>query len=616
MKPPFHILVSFYFVLLSFNMYCIIYEAVSARLKNLEELKAIMQNQCNNFCQDGFAWDTLIKTPDGYTPIQELEPNDLIINHNGQTCVIEHVSKKLISHYVEITVDDNVIIVAPHQLFYVASNNQWIMAQDLTYADIDSIKNIEHLYQSLVTYTITVENHLFCVSTDDLIVHNMDTAMLQTGVVYLGYIVAINPVVAIVGATLALAKLSHDIYNAAEIKTYINQHCKDNFSISDHPHSLTERYYFHHRKKILQKLLQEFLLILDNVTTLKTVDGSFTFLFLNAKISSSAPNCCLDISLNQEHALDILQKENLCAYREIELQELEQEIIATQLMLGFHFNELIEQKNTAIDAYFKTFEESTSLYKIWHDNLNHISQQTALDLYKRCLIEEHSLHNAQSKMKELKLIIDWYKKNDKCQCLKQTTNIIAELERQTQHILDIEKRMQEEEKQIHANIAEVKKYFDKYRIMIGTFRNEIQLNLEKYQKKENDKLLEDAQAKHKKLCPRDGPKKGDDDKNDKNEKLIYKDSEAHKSSQSGKKSPKPKKGQEALDNSIRVQYSPGQRVAIENDKIVTLQKTQAGKYHGYVNTWEEILSRGGATSNLRATLIKNGLVSKTGKILQ
>jgi hypothetical protein len=35
----------------------------------------------------------------------------------------------------------------------------------------------------------------------------------------------------------------------------------------------------------------------------------------------------------------------------------------------------------------------------------------------------------------------------------------------------------------------------------------VQLSLEKYQKKQNDKLFEDAQNKHKKLCQTDGPKK-------------------------------------------------------------------------------------------------------------
>ena len=107
------------------------------------------------------------------------------------------------------------------------------MAQDLTLADSDTIKHIEHVYQPLLTYAITVENHLFCVGPDNVIVHNMDVAVTEVGAVYLGCIVAINPVVAIVGATLALAKLSYDIYNAAEIKAYINQNCKDNFSISD-----------------------------------------------------------------------------------------------------------------------------------------------------------------------------------------------------------------------------------------------------------------------------------------------------------------------------------------------------------------------------------------------
>lgn len=623
MKFFFHILVAFYFVLASFDIQCSIYEAASERLKNLEELKAIMQTQCNNFCQDGFAFDTLIKTPNGYTPIQELKSNDLIINHKSEICVIEHISKKLISHYVEITFDNSFIVAASDQLFYVASKDQWIMARNLAYTDIDSIKYIEHVHEPLVTYIITVENHLFSVGADDLIAHNMDAVMVEAGVVYLGYIVAINPVVAIVGATLVLAKLSHDLYNVAEIKAYIHQNCKDNFSISDDPNYLIERYYFYHRKKILQNLLQEFLLILDNLTTLKIVDGSFTFLFLNTKIISCAPNYCLDISLAQENRLDIIKKENLRECRELALQELEQEVIATQLMLGFHFNELIEQKNNAIDAYFKILEESAPLYKIWHDSLNHVSQQTALDLYKRCLIEEHSLHNAQSKIKELKLIIEWYKNSNKCQCLKQTSNIGAELERQMQHIFGLEKHMQEEEKQIHHNIAEVKKYFDKYRIVIGAFKNEVQLSLEKYQKKQNDKLLKDVQDKYKNLRPTDGPKK-DNDKNDKdkNKKLIYKGVDYHGQKKSGYKSPGPRNGQQALNNSYAVDGSDKIRVAIEDNVFVIFRKTlineQHGysEYHGYVVNWTQLESRWKECYSIIKTLLNNKLITLSGKIIK
>jgi hypothetical protein len=56
-------------------------------------------------------------------------------------------------------------------------------------------------------------------------------------------------------------------------------------------------------------------------------------------------------------------------------------------------------------------------------------------------------------------------------------------------------------------------------------------------------------------------------------------------------------------------------VAIEDGKIVTLQKTITGKYHGYVNSWKELEKMGQSTSQRRATLIKNKIVSQSGKIL-
>ncbi|HSC25152.1 MAG TPA: hypothetical protein VLB80_02950 [Candidatus Babeliales bacterium] len=60
-----------------------------------------------------------------------------------------------------------------------------------------------------------------------------------------------------------------------------------------------------------------------------------------------------------------------------------------------------------------------------------------------------------------------------------------------------------------------------------------------------------------------------------------------------------------------------QRIGIEGDNFVIFKQTISGKFHGYVITWKDIVSGGNSyTESIKRTLIKNGWVSKTGKIIK
>lgn len=112
------------------------------------------------------------------------------------------------------------------------------------------------------------------------------------------------------------------------------------------------------------------------------------------------------------------------------------------------------------------------------------------------------------------------------------------------------------------------------------------------------------------------PKHEDDDENE-CPHGIYEDAGYHHQNSQGTKSSCPKDGQKCLNNSWQIDGSLNQRVGIEGDKFVIFKQTSVGKFHGYTMTWKDIVSGGNSfTEAVRKTLLRTGLVSKTGKIIK
>ena len=74
------------------------------------------------------------------------------------------------------------------------------------------------------------------------------------------------------------------------------------------------------------------------------------------------------------------------------------------------------------------------------------------------------------------------------------------------------------------------------------------------------------------------------------------------------KSPPPKNGQAALDNSIQVKGHVPRRVSIYDGEIVVFQQTTPGVFHGYVVQWDKL------SNDIKNALIKSGWVNRKGKI--
>lgn len=106
--------------------------------------------------------------------------------------------------------------------------------------------------------------------------------------------------------------------------------------------------------------------------------------------------------------------------------------------------------------------------------------------------------------------------------------------------------------------------------------------------------------------------------NDKNKHPhgIYEDADYHGKNQNGRKSPRPKNGQKALDNSISVEGELSRRVSVCDGEIVVLNPTTPNHYHGYVTTFKELQAGSDAYQSIINTLRNAKLITFAGKIIK
>ena len=120
--------------------------------------------------------------------------------------------------------------------------------------------------------------------------------------------------------------------------------------------------------------------------------------------------------------------------------------------------------------------------------------------------------------------------------------------------------------------------------------------------------------------PKKDPKKDKKDEKKQKQDIDQEDEETpngkfngvgyHNKFSTGRKSPAPKNGQAALNNSFPYSNKSPHRIGISEDEFVVLSQTRPLDFHGHVRLWEEL------TPAMRNTLIKYGLATEAGKIIK
>ncbi len=148
---------------------------------------------CTNLLQtEGFISGTLIKTPFGYTQIDQLNIGDKVIstNHNlvAEECLITYITHHTIDCCMKIGINNKYVYTAPNQKFYSYNQKKWVSAHQLQPSDLLMnwhgkcvvIDTLEIVNDKYTMYQLSVDiNHTFCISPHNLIAHNSHFVVLN-----------------------------------------------------------------------------------------------------------------------------------------------------------------------------------------------------------------------------------------------------------------------------------------------------------------------------------------------------------------------------------------------------------------------------------------------------
>lgn len=156
---------------------------------SMTALHATIINNANQIMQskaEGFAKGTLVETAQGIKCIECITLDDAIIRHmpDGKPyeCRVLATGNNNTLGCVKISLGDNTIVAGPDQLFYLPQTNSWIPAKDLNISHILSrghgehffINHLETINMPTTIYHITVQDHIYGITLDNIIVHNMN----------------------------------------------------------------------------------------------------------------------------------------------------------------------------------------------------------------------------------------------------------------------------------------------------------------------------------------------------------------------------------------------------------------------------------------------------------
>ncbi|HLJ31462.1 MAG TPA: polymorphic toxin-type HINT domain-containing protein [Candidatus Babeliales bacterium] len=471
-----------------------------------------------SYSQEGFGLDTLVKSINGYKPIQDFRVGDVVIGSDKSEKKITNIAITLVKEYVRLTIDSTVIRVGCDQQYCVVSDHVWTAASNLKPGDYVlthmgeccKISATQIMRKELFLYSFSVEDHIFCIAPDDICVHNSHALALQAAAVYWGYITTVNPIVATVGIATALSSIAHKAYH-----DYTQR-----FSLSDTPIPqevlLAERSYYEQRKVSLQVVKQELLCVKNDLLHIKALCGngaSQQLLQQNNITNACTDNALLKISAAQEMQLSDKQKIDLRTLREADLAAIEQDIIVLQCMLALHCNTVIEQVQAVLVEYKIAKEQINLTRNVWNNNKHNITDSLALRSYKTELIEEYVAHKLSQRIDELKALINYYHNCRNKECLKISTNITDCLQTLERLISQWESDLQKEKSCFTHNMSISAQYFVDRGISISGIKNETKDILEKAQKDNARKTLAQLKQELSSMVSCGGPYK--DPKNDK-----------------------------------------------------------------------------------------------------
>lgn len=485
--------------------------------------------------QEGFCGNTLVQTPFGCQPIRNLVSGDVVIDSNGQPKKIVAIVRKYVDKHVRLVVNNTVIKSGSHQCYCLNDSSSWLAAEKILVGTVLSnssgefcqVTQAQLVQKPTILYCLTVEDHIFSIEHNGLLVHNSPELVMCASSICLVHVMVANPVAVTVGVAVALSAIGHKAYQA-----YREQYGSlDEKIVLPTEVVLAERSYYNQRATALERVKQELLAIKNGLENIRAFcfpySETFTYQFLQKTSISNVYSSYefLKVSDKRESLLSDGQKEDLRKLREMDLQHREQEIIDLHYMLALHFDQLVEQLYSARDDYMKAQEQINSAIGLWNNNLNNMTYAIALPLYKADLLEEYLLNNCNQKLNELKVVVQYYTNCTNILCVEQSTNIIELLESLVPVITEYDQWVTAQKARVDKNIVIAEQHFIRRGVLVPPLKNQIRNELAASRRNVNAQALAGAKNKLVSIAVAGGPNKNnnknDDDKdNDESNKDL------------------------------------------------------------------------------------------------
>jgi hypothetical protein len=556
--------------------------------------------------QEGFHPTTFIATPSGYRTIADICVGDFVYDHNFQEKIVTNTFDYQVEQYLQLDIQGHVIHCGMDQKLYLPGYDAWVAARDLTLSECESITIIN---DPCMMHAITLQDHIFCVSSSHIIAHN-SAAAIAAPIIMFQFIQLGHPILILLGATTCLY--------------YINSYSF--FTKKDDAvtyHASQETLYFQTKYQQLISLKKECLSIHAAVKALAASALQKNYELLDCKPLYRYQNFeNLQISPEYEFSLDFEQRLELTEIRQNILDALETQICDLQIAIGLFVDQIVSAKNETICEY-NTYAEKNAVGMNKQAYFNGTNYTQAASFYEYVLICSTYMDLIEKRNKECSVLVEFFKKYGQNQFLLQTTTILPALTDVAKNVTESNKITDQTKKDLKVQLQSVHDYFYKTAAApnishkIENLHKDLQLTIQK-------KSTPQTFAYPKKTEQNDD----DDDAPRWYEKSVkhpdyYTLEQAEKYLSRGI-SPSPQNGQEALDRSIKIMKTSNlsqastARVTVENNYIVIFYRThklpQGGSvYHGFITTFHNLEKE--QKQPLINKLIEFGLIKSNGKII-
>lgn len=574
---------------------------------------------CVGALQEGFLAGTLVKTVDGYKAIEHIRPSDFICADKITSVSVEQLvtcaSKKVIAEYIKIVVGNDVIYAALDQKFYLPQQDAWVAARNIQSGDMFltalntqcSVSEVAKMYGSVDAYALTVPDHTYYVGQTGIRVHNMDVVVTP---IVIGKFVLFDPAMILISAAVAATTsfLSDGLIGSKG--SGVVQEAADNSAAVA---IAQDRQSYEQAKNNLLKVRSELLKIksgIEKAALLYRNDPlTLTHALLYKMPAIKDVPAAIQPSLAVEQRMNETQLAVLKQARDVELQLLEHQIRDVQISLIFHLNELIDARDVAYQEWADTCDDYSCAVDKWNANTQNLSSSFVIGAYEGVYLKQEELiQNLNAAITELEIAIEFYKNVKNAMLLHESSNIVGIITEQIVINADIKRDVAEWANINVQNLKNTEAVLASYNINVAHVRSKASGKIKSAQKAQRAQQIAQAEQRRSSIQPPKEPEKENDKEkhpHGKYENASY----HHKNSAKSGKSPAPKDGQKALDNSVRIKDTSPHRVGISEGEFVVLDQTSKGVYHGHVRAWRAL------TDDMRKKLVQYGMATLQGKII-